>query len=212
MKYLLHHIGMGDGIICNGLINKLSENEKLIVPAYYHNRDSMEFMFFDNYNVIVDPVKDEQEMIDRAMRLDHIGLGVYSREKFNSAIFDQEFYRHANIPFDERWNNFKLPKGRAFTVKPPKNEYVFLHEDINRGFKMDSLLTNLPCFHPDPSFTKNIFDYLDVIYGATEIHCINSSFLCLIDSLPDVKGRLFYHHYARGSIPPTLRKKWKVID
>lgn len=212
MKYVLMPLKLGYSILCNGLIHSLSRDEKLIVPALPYNRDSIEFMFFDNYNVIVDYVRSEQDMIDHSVRLNTIGLGHYSKDKFDTTKFDQEFYRQACVPFEERWNSFKVPKEENKKLEFPPIKYNFIHEDIDRGFQMSSLVSNNPCFRPDSGMAKNIFDYVKVIRAADEVHCINSSFLCMIDSLQGIDGKLFYHRYARGGIAPILKKKWNVID
>tara|TARA_A100001035_G_scaffold238565_1_gene203270 strand:+ start:96 stop:314 length:219 start_codon:yes stop_codon:yes gene_type:complete len=55
---------------------------------------------------------------------------------------------------------------------------------------------------------KNIFLYKKIIEEASEIHCINSSFLHLVDRV-DTKAKLYYHDVRGGII--KLKKKWKII-
>ena len=66
----------------------------------------------------------------------------------------------------------------------------------------------------DVTKTDVIFDYLTILENAKEIHCIESSFLFLIDSF-NFKGKLFNHRYARQypeNNTPTLRNKWNILS
>jgi hypothetical protein len=64
-----------------------------------------------------------------------------------------------------------------------------------------------------PSYTNNIFDYLKLIELSDEIHCIDSSFIHLIDSVK-TNGKLFYHKNVKVrniSESHTQIKKWNII-
>jgi hypothetical protein len=67
-----------------------------------------------------------------------------------------------------------------------------------------------------PVLSPDIFDYLSLILNAREVHTIDSAFLCLIDTFPQVpSGRLFFHRYVRDPkddwIHPGLVKDWTVL-
>ena len=53
----------------------------------------------------------------------------------------------------------------------------------------------------------NIFLYKDLIRDAKEIHCVNSSFVHLVDRV-ETNGKLYYHDVRGGII--KLRKKWDI--
>ena len=55
----------------------------------------------------------------------------------------------------------------------------------------------------------SIFNLLDLIYRAKEIHCINSSFLHVVDRVKS-QGKLFYHHNRASKT--RLRKEWSLIN
>ena len=62
MKYLYHHLGLGDHIICNGLVRSLVTTEdyyRLIVKE--HNLGSVQFMYRDLKNLECVPVKNDLE-------------------------------------------------------------------------------------------------------------------------------------------------------
>ena len=63
--------------------------------------------------------------------------------------------------------------------------------------------------------THMFFDWIYVIENAKEIHCMDSSYLCLIDCLNLNKDiELFNHRYIRGYpdfIKVATNKEWNFI-
>ena len=55
---------------------------------------------------------------------------------------------------------------------------------------------------------KNIFLYNDLIKNAKEIHCVNSSFLHLVERV-DTSAKLFFHNIRGGRV--FLKNNWKII-
>jgi hypothetical protein len=52
MKYIYHHLGLGDHIICNGLVRSLiNPNEEYKMFVKSHNLDSVSFMYRDLNNL-----------------------------------------------------------------------------------------------------------------------------------------------------------------
>ena len=102
-----------------------------------------------------------------------------------------------------------------------KNEYVFVHDDKDRGYHISIYGDNV--VRPDYSITDNIFDYLTLIENSSEIHCMDSCFFIMIDFLLN-KESMFYHINTRGDYSkmfphqgngefahPRYQKKWKII-
>ena len=60
--------------------------------------------------------------------------------------------------------------------------------------------------------SETIFDYGLLIAKAKEVHCIDSSFKHLVDSIPTM-GKLFYHknYKPRGSSEHNQKKNWITI-
>ena len=55
-KFLIyHHLGLGDHIICNGLVREICNNSKnsFLLPAKKQNFQTVEFMFRDLKNLTV---------------------------------------------------------------------------------------------------------------------------------------------------------------
>ena len=53
-----------------------------------------------------------------------------------------------------------------------------------------------------------MFFYEQIIKEAAEIHCINGSFLHLVERI-DTKAKLYYHHLRKNNM--YLSKKWKWV-
>lgn len=211
--YVQWHLGNGDALLCNGLIRVLAERHgKVIIPSYPHNLQAVSFMFSDDPRIEV--VEAQSSIHAAAMAVasgNHLQLGYYSDGKFDPRRFDQEFYSQANVPFSARWDAFKIP----YEMRQVHLEegHAFVHQDSERGFglsdehfprAMSIILVNK---------TRAFFDWIPDIQKCEEIHVINSCFLILIDSLPDIEcQKLFFHRYARPTDYPVLRKKWTILE
>ena len=64
MIYLYHHLGLGDHIICNGLVRLLTKNEKTYgLFCKEHNVKSVSFMFRDIKNLSIIPVNNDGDVV-----------------------------------------------------------------------------------------------------------------------------------------------------
>ena len=61
---LYHHLGLGDSIVCNGMVNYLAQKNKMLIhlPSNTNNFSSLEFLYSDNPNVKVFEVDKKFEM------------------------------------------------------------------------------------------------------------------------------------------------------
>lgn len=174
-----------------------------------HNYESVAFMYKDLGNVQAVAVNDEADALRLAHADSTIRLGCYSVDLFNPDIFDKEFYRHAGMMFEDRWDKFKIPEIKRTRLNDAP---FFIHQDEDREFLIAACLIDpAPWYLP----RKNIpfFDHLQFLIDAPQVHVFNSSFLILADSLPEVDGqKLFFHKYSRPTPHPTLKKQWHIYD
>ena len=160
--YILHHLGLGDHIACNGLYRYLSEKyDQLVIPVKEHNYKSLQRMLLDIPNIQLKSLSDqgttpEEDMIYYGNMLlsfdklkfgretyDIIKLGHYgnSFNISNECRFDEAFYNQLNIPFIESWTKFEAPRDvsaekklfNALCGHGTEGKYIFLHEDPSRG-------------------------------------------------------------------------------
>lgn len=209
--FLAWHLGLGDAIICNGLVRELaSRHKEVVLPVKIPNVPSVRFMFSDLKNVKLIPIRKEIEVLPSAKGYDFMGLGTWSDRKSVPRIgWDRQFYEDAGVPFELRWDGFSAP-APTFLV-PPNGRYAFVHHQPEQGRKIVHL-PDLPII--EPSRPPHIFYHIGIIAGAEEIHVVNSCFLNLIESIYPISAkRLVLHNYARtDSTPPTLHKSWEILN
>ena len=167
--YILHHLGLGDHIACNGLYRYLSEKyDQLVIPVKHHNYKALQRMLSDIKNVQLKSLADqgttpEKDMIYYGNMLlnfdnlkygyetyDVIRLGHYgdSFNISNECRFDEAFYNQLNIPFVKSWDAFEVPRDissekslfNALCGHGNEGKYIFLHEDPSRGDVIDRKL------------------------------------------------------------------------
>ena len=95
MKYIYHHLGLGDHIICNGLVRSLIKDEEMYVLFVKpHNRSTVEFMYRDLKNLSF--IEGDDEFVNNFLknnkikREDIIVAGFYNHP--NAKEFDETFY------------------------------------------------------------------------------------------------------------------------
>lgn len=151
----------------------------------------------------------------------------WNSETRGNTRFDEMFYRQAGLDFSTRWTSFDSPKPVESGQKIMQDlglipgEYIFLHEDVSRDFKVNRRYLNrdYPIFTPDlVKGTVSFFDYYWLIRNAAEIHCIESSFSAFIESVDTGWGiKKFAHRYARSDVnidvhlEATYRTEWSIL-
>jgi hypothetical protein len=205
MKYIYHHLGLGDHIICNGLVRSLiDENEVYTMFVKPHNKQTVEFMYKDLKNLFF--IEGDDSFVRHFLSYNSINpsdIIVAGFENLPPAShFDESFYLQNNIPFINRWEKFKVERDlekelelfSKFEVK--ENEYVFIHDDSSRGYIIDEDLVinkNLKIIRPVIGYTDNIFHYCYLMQNSIESHFIDSSFRLIFDSLKLRNTNIFYH-------------------
>ena len=60
-KFILHHhLGLGDSIVCNGMVNYLSKDyEKIYLPVKDYNYKTLKFLYSENNKVEIFKVENE---------------------------------------------------------------------------------------------------------------------------------------------------------
>jgi len=115
--------------------------------------------------------------------------------------FDRQFYELAGMHFSYRYTKCKIPlstyKSESIYEKlSNRKEYILVHDNSSQseGYPLD-IKSNLPLVKIKPGITDNVFDFVDLIRNATEVHAVGSFFQCLVDSMwNDVKGKLYFHN------------------
>lgn len=212
---LYHHLGLGDHFVCNGLVHYVSKQyDSIYLPCKTSNYPTVKYLYSESPKVKVFKIdKDEFFEVKSFSSLMNLKILMVGFEKCDIKNWDKSFYSQLNINFNERYNSFYLPKNNPDKVLDPvKEEYILVHNQSSvckYDLKID---TNLKVIEIENGISDNLFYYIDTIYNAKEIHCINSSVFHLIDSLSDLKGKLFYHDIRRTDESKfEVSSKWKIV-
>ena len=232
------HLGLGDHLLFNGLVRAYAKKYQAIgIFCKSHNLESVRFMFHDLPKVRVIEVQKGDISARRFIAINRIlnrmSLGVLGfsdvfifgfqfLDRSSPEPFDRQIYALANLSPKEKYEKFFVQRNYAreralFNEMYPGSEYIFLHEDVSRGYVIDrtKIHSRLPIVSSAEHRTDNIFDYGTILDKAKEIHTIDSSFLSLVDLLPNstTNRQIYLHRYARtDGWTPSLRKDWIIIE
>jgi hypothetical protein len=216
------HLGLGDNLICLGLVRALSKREPNTHFYYaclhrcYH---SLAWMLQDLDNVFLFAVKGGRQARQLAGFLNarYVPIGI---EGVDLKRFDAFFYEQHQVDFDQRWSNARVPPGpqseELYQMFNPKNEPYFLVCNSESGPSQYELQIanpeNIKIIKMGP-VTNNIFDWSKLVAGATEIHTIDTSFAHFVES--EMYGRhlmpLYYHLARISNTEFTRRLPWRLV-
>jgi hypothetical protein len=212
--YIYHHMGMGDTLLCNGLIRHFSEENDLVFifskPQYikntlymYRDNPKIKVIQFDDYGVKSFMALNPQ---NNYLVLGHTPEYFKKLDVNKEWTFEEGFYKMANVPFEYKWSKFFFKRDmdiekEAFNRVGLKEgeKYLFIHDDPKRGriFKKEYIDKNIKTIHPTDYQDIGLFDFFYIMENAYQVHVHNSSFANLIDTIELKTNQLFYHKYAR---------------
>lgn len=233
--YIYHHLGLGDHLDCNAIARIYLNNygyDKVYVFSKEHYADMIEFMFRDekDIEVIRIPGDNEEEEVKKelqsrqARRLAKVGHEFYpwGKEKELNMGCAEIFYELSGIKYKHRFDDFYFDRDRKEEervykkLNPDNEKYIFVHDDPKRGFKIpeeeiEKLSGNIKILRNDMS--ENMFYFCKILENAEQIHCMESCFRSLVESL-DINGDLYFHNFraaASGFLGNSTRQPWKEI-
>ena len=217
------HFGLGDNLICLGLIRTLAEQNPntryhlVCLPQYFH---SVAWMLQSSKNVFPTVVTSGREARQLANFLNatYKTIGI---DNIDIKRFDESFYEEYGIPFEYRWSKCATPAGplseSLFAQLNPRNEPYMLvcrTESGNNTYplKIDNP-SNLKVIEIFPA-THNIYDWTKLVESAEEIHSIDTSFLHFVENVLNEKPKksLFYH-LAKKKLKSEFSRKlpWTLV-
>jgi hypothetical protein len=206
MIYIYTHQGLGDHIICNGIVRHFVDIQNdVTVFCKPHNEDNVKWMFRDDPRIKILAVGQDQDtinyIISNNLRFNTLLVG-FDRlwKEFQPPVvetFDEAFYKMCGLPFEYRFTKFKFERDvqkekEAFDYVNPNNEpYIFIHGNIDKS----KIRQDLKIIENPNNF--GIFDILGILENAEEIHIMESSIKSLFNCYNFKKPKLFYHQYVR---------------
>ena len=209
MSYIYHHLGLGDHIICNGMVRHFhKEKGSLKLFCYEHNYKNVAYMYRDLDNFELISIKDlsEADLIIENLdsSIEVIKIGFDKLQEFTDRTFDKAFYAIAGLDFSVKVDNFylkrdlELEKEILYKMNPRGEKYIFIHDDIHRGFKIDESRISSPYKRIYNDNSIPLFNCISLIENAEEVHVMQSSIKDLINCFKFEKPKFFLHEYVRN--------------
>ena len=139
--------------------------------------------------------------------------------------FDRQFYELAGMHFSVRYTSCKIPEStetsKALYDKLSNGkEYILVHNSSSQSSGYDLQINNpnnLPFIEIKPGLTNNVFDFVDLIKNAKEIHAVGSFFQCLVDSMFDKTAAALYFHNIMMKHDTQINcgwneNRWNIIE
>lgn len=215
-----HHLGLGDHIICNGLVRRLFSDlrpDRIFVPAKRRNYYTVASMYLDEPHICIVPVEGDADvpgLIQREICDELIQVG-FSKTRLED--FDVSFYDCVGIPFEARWTDCRVARdaeresGLEEALRIGRDEdFILVHDTGSVGRFVLNIDSSRRVVHMPPvPITNCMLDWCSIAEKAQEVHCIDSSFIHLAQSLNVKRG--FFHDVRPAVTKFSLRKEWTVV-
>jgi hypothetical protein len=237
---IYQHLGLGDIILCNGLIRHLisikNNSKKSFLICKNSNLNSAKFMYRDikNLKIIgINEKKNEKNEVNLLLKkfekkeINYIKIGhefyvptefLNINNKGNRWPCDIVFYKQFNVPFKFRYTKSfwkrDLPSEKKLLNKlTDKKKYAFIHDDVSRGLIIGDkyIGNNLKVIRNNNN--ELIFNYGLLLENADEIHVMESSFRQLMETL-NIKTKKLFLYKGRDryhAIPLQNKATGKLI-
>ncbi len=220
MLTILHHLGLGDAIMLNGMIRHFAEKGDVCIFIQKHQEDSVRFMYRDLTNLKIKVLNstDAQEMWSQ-VEGQTLPLATYKlpNQQWDFATkgplsdmvnWAHSIYIQAGIPPKYMYSKFKVVRDRESEIKYEHGDYVFIHDDESRGMKIDTSHANVYRITREIlDINSNIFDYLTVIENASQVHCMDSCYAWMINMMEiGNPSKNFLHLNVKGNYTHRMVK------
>ena len=217
------HFGLGDNLICIGLIKTLSArhpNKKLYYACLAPHYHALTWAFQALPNVYPMVVRNGREVRQLANFL-HIPYRPIGISQMDVSQFDKCFYRQHEVPFDHRWSLASTPAGPQSEalfarLNPTSEPYILLCGSGSDGQAHDLVINNSHNlkFITVHAATQNIFDWIKLVEKAQEIHTIDTGFIHFVENtLPLNTSKPLFFHRARVAVTEfTRRLPWQEVN
>ena len=216
--FVYHHLGLGDHILCNGLVRSILRIENpqfLFLPVKAHNFETVRSMYTDDSRIVCIPVQSDAD-VSHLSQVAHARKIIRSGFENTRTDWDVSFYDSIGLPFSDRWSSFKILRNadREDALRKKlllgSEPYIVVHDlsSVGRFEQMVVDAQGLRVVTVD-KVTNNLLDWCGVIEGAEEFHGIDSSVIHLAQCLNVRRG--FAH--ASTPTPPQINPNgnWSLI-
>ena len=214
MIYIHHHLGLGDHIVCNGLVHhilKITEvNEPVFLAVKRHNYSSVKHLYEDT-RVILDAVENDKEAEGHYKDAETVfRLGF---ENHRTSDWEKSFYDQLDLDYEKRFSEFSIKRNFANEKSLIEelnlpDKFAFCNFKGSTGDYACEADTDLLRVYLKP-ITASVFDWIGVLEKATEIHTIDSSIFHLIKQL-NLNCRKVFYDVRHGTHENTFDDGWAI--
>ena len=222
MVSLFSHIGLGDIFLLSGAIVKLLERYgKLRIYCYFMHEVSVRSLFAAYPDIQIVPVPrgnswyglPDEHALRPAVDGNILRCGFYAATGVRHDIsFPELFYAQLGVPYKERFDSCPVEKAALAVDQLETSLEVFVHDDASRGFHITKGIDSQKVLRPIENDGASILQYVNILRKMRKIHCMDSVFYHLVESLLGITAELYYHRYPRLYIPGWFdyprRYKW----
>lgn len=214
---ILTHMGLGDHLICNGMIRHHAKTSDVVTYAKHHNAKNVRDMFRDlgSAVTVISVDGDHDAWNKMATESSAIRTGLFTGPNWQVAKpWCDSFYVHAGVNPSALRDEFFMLRSRdreeAFYRKVVAHlgtdKYVVVHDDPSR-YTPIIIKTSLPIVRIGrelfPIESDTIFDYCTLVERAQQYHGYDSSFAWIVELLQlRPKSSTFLHRYIREQCSP----------
>ena len=223
------HIGIGD-MICNYAIFKTIVDESygnIIIPCRQIFLDSMTHLYKDEPRVSFLPVSystdvhvEIQEIYNYAEE-NNLEIFQFGFSQLTNQFHYKQFFDLVDIPYRQSWEIFpkfestKNSKQLYDSLSLDGKDYILKINTNTSGtfdLKIDSNLHKVAVFKSE--FGTGIFDWIDVIKNANEIHTVGTGIFHLIDRIENFNKdcKLYFHNARQDFHTIDTKLKWNLIE
>lgn len=222
------HLGLGD-ILANFAINKsvlLKTTGKVYIPTKPRYLDSIMHLYKEEDRAVIFEVDESNYSSEitsvfnviNNLDLDYLMIGFNAvTEPFHYS----QFYTQAGIDYNLCWKLFPTLRSskhskELYSDLKLKNKDFIIVVDTNSwatyNLKIDSGLEQVKTFVTDKG--TGLFDWIDVVLNAKEIHTVGTSFFHLVDHIKHYNNdtKLYFHNCRKDFDTVGKQHNWIKID
>ena len=183
------HLGLGDHIVCNGLLNHFSESfNKVYLPVKSRDINNVNYLYKDNDKIHTFKIEHETEVEDiknfaKKNNLVTLKVGFKKRKP----PFNLSFYEQFDLPYSISVEKFKVTRDEAkeenlyqhlkgiYNINGP---YQIVHNQSSYGkvsLKTNEKLSTI-FIEKETDLYKNIFLYTKIIENAKKFIALTAVF------------------------------------
>lgn len=228
--FFLGSVGLGDSFVQSGLVHHFADrSHELHLPAQPKFFKTIKTLYQDHPSIIVIPLEPEEEHItqyvqeNKLSRILPIPLVQTTIRKYQIIpMWDIQTYSNYELSYGLRYSNFRLPNHilgseELYNALSNNEPYIIVHRytgDDTAGIPINipefrknaGLENNIRIIEIKEGITDDMMQYVKLIQHAEEIHCVPSSFHCLVDSI-QTNAKLFFHD-IREKTSMAVNTQW----